>query len=164
MEKTKKIMRYIFAICILVLYFYTYKKTPTINDDCAMIDYAESCIRNFNEQTLHRIVARNNYYYCTYNGKATSYIVSNNFQYIRQISSDTMKTIMKEDIKGHVNGERLIALLHIVESLKKYDISEVEVNANVIKISKFNGYYLTNNTPQYKSNLRQIKDGWFANE
>ena len=79
-------------------------------------------------------------------------------------SSDTMKTIMKEDIKGHVNGERLIALLHIVESLKKYDISEVEVNANLIKISKFNGYYLTNNTPQYKTNLRQIKDGWFANE
>lgn len=161
MEKTKKVLRII--ICMLGFNFYSCKNIPATNTDYEMIDYAESCIIKFNEQNLHQIMARSNYYYCTYKDKTTSYVVSNNYKYIRQISNDTMKTIMKKDIIELSNSDSLIALLHIVESLNQHKISEIEVNTSRIKISTFNGYYLTNNVPQHKNSLRQVKDGWFSN-
>ena len=166
MEKTKKVIKLTITICILgfTTYFCKCKKVIVVNDDCATIDYADSCLKIFNEQNLHQIIARNNYYYCSYKNNSPSYIVPNNYQYIREIGNDTMITIFKENMARQPNGDSLIMLLHIVESLHQHDVSEIEVNADTIKLSKFNGYYLTNRGSQYNSSLRHIKDGWYKNE
>lgn len=163
MEKTKQIA-IIAAISVLSFIMYSCKYKQETIDNYAMIDHAESCVRKFNEQGLCRIIARNNYYYCIYNSDSNSYIVPTNYLYVRQINNDSIKTIYKESIVEQSNSNKLIVLLEIVQDLHQHDICDIEVNADTIRISKFNGYYLTNNSTLNKNNLRKIKDHWYSNK
>ena len=170
MEKTKKSIKLIITIVLLVsgiiiIVFFS-NTNVEVNDDCAMIDYAEFCMRKFNDLHLHQVIARSNYYYCTLNNKTTSYIVSNNFNYIRikEMDNDTLTTIFRDNMIVQPNGDSMIILLHIVQNLKQHNISMVEVKGDTINLSKFDGYYLTNNCMSNKNNLRQIKGNWYVSE
>lgn len=168
MEKTKQINKHIITFLILVFgcTIYSCNKTTMVNDDCAMINYAEFCMNIFNKQNLHLIVARSNYYYCSTKSKSTAYIIPNDYKYLRiqQIDNDTLKTIFQEDMIEQSNGDSLVVLLHLVQNLHRHGISEVKVSADTIELLKFNGYYLTNKCLQSENHLRNIKDNWYTNE
>lgn len=160
MAAKTQILQYSFLVYIVLLGIScTIKKNKYT--DTEMINLAETYINDFHEQGVSQIQLRSDYYICTF-VDSSSYLITCDSKVIRNISNKN-EIISTDASKDYALPDSLQHLLKLVENIHLHEIDFVDVDTDVIKMKKIDGYYLTNEALfNNNSNVRIIQGKWLV--
>lgn len=156
---TKKMIRFYTIILFYVLLGCSCTNKHDRYTDKDMINLAETYRELFNQWGGACAQLRSDYYIFSFNDSSL-YLVSCDCEVVRTINKPG--EILSANLKNETClSDTIQFLITTVEDIYRHEIKFVNVKNNIVRMERFDGYYLTNDKPYSSSAFKKLQDSWY---